>query len=85
MSNGGVFCLHSGIKTPSLSIQHSTLNIKLYYCLYTSNALVNSLAPGGRADQRLGLYSIRTEAPLNISFLLSDCTYDSLDPPTTNQ
>ncbi|MEI8007948.1 MAG: hypothetical protein WCI00_00425 [bacterium] len=42
-----------------------------FYCLYTSNALVNSLAPGGNALHKLGLYSINTEAPLNISFLLS--------------
>ncbi|MEI6774047.1 MAG: hypothetical protein WCL18_04535 [bacterium] len=33
--------------------------------------MVNSLAPGGNAFHRLGLYSISTEAPLNISFLLS--------------
>jgi hypothetical protein len=39
--------------------------------LYTSNVLVNSLAPGGKELHKLGLYSISTAAPLNISFLLS--------------
>jgi hypothetical protein len=42
----------------------------IFYCLYISSALVNSLAPGGNALHRLGLYSISTEAPLKISFLL---------------
>jgi hypothetical protein len=54
----------------------------IFYCLYTSNALVNSLAPGGKALHKLGLYSMSTEAPLNISFLLSDLIDASDDHQT---
>ena len=44
--------------------------VVVIYFLYTSNALVNSLAPGGSAFHNEGLYSINTAAPSKISFLL---------------
>ncbi|MEI6672254.1 MAG: hypothetical protein WCL02_02595 [bacterium] len=44
--------------------------------------MVNSLAPGGNALHKLGLYSIRTDAPLKISFLLSALIEGSDDHPT---
>ena len=47
--------------------------------------MVKSLAPGGNALHRLGLYSISNEAPLNISFLLSVILAVSDVPPTVNR
>jgi hypothetical protein len=63
---------HPGLSDNFFCILYIVLIILIFYCLYTSNTLVNSVAPGGNALHKLGLYSMSNAAPLKISFLLSD-------------